>query len=402
MNKKTFKGITIGILIALISFTGILFNSLTQKVNAKNSIINSKEITEMKKVIHKENYTFSIANNLSVKYPKAPAKDIVKTNKNKLFKNNIIQLVGTTTLPSKFDWRKRNGVTSIKDQGYGSDSGNCWAFATTGILESNIKIQDKVTVDLSEQFLMSCNKDGLSNQGGWEQHKMHMNPGAVLEKDLPYTKSSNQYIDNFRHPYKIDGYGYVKNNVKTIKEIIKKYGAIYTTVTSDDYFQYYSGGIYNRNNTSTVNHAVILVGWDDTKGAWILKNSWGTNWGDKGYMYIKYGVSNIGSYSSYIVYKDGISDAEAMISIADQVQQRIKNNISKYKNLSRYKILSDLYFYTNPTSSEPVRTNNTSYEKYTFKDHSSITVKYYYGYDIEKTLVTDIKNMGWLFEKVVK
>ena len=55
-----------------------------------------------------------------------------------------------------------------------------------------------------------------------------------------------------------------------------------------------------------VNHAVVLVGWNDnvgTNGAWILRNSWGTNWGEKGYMYIGYGISNVGSCANYIDYK---------------------------------------------------------------------------------------------------
>jgi hypothetical protein len=69
----------------------------------------------------------------------------------------------------------------------------------------------------------------------------------------------------------------------------------------------YSGGVFTIDESSAcgggVNHAVILVGWDDDYGAWRLKNSWGTGWGESGYMWIQYGISNIGTNAAYVAYE---------------------------------------------------------------------------------------------------
>lgn len=82
-----------------------------------------------------------------------------------------------------------------------------------------------------------------------------------------------------------------------------QYDPVTTGIAVDSYFQSYTGGVFNYNYTGEVNHGINLVGWDDNKGAWILKNSWGTGWGENGYMYIKYGVSRVGKAAAYVVYK---------------------------------------------------------------------------------------------------
>ena len=78
----------------------------------------------------------------------------------------------------------------------------------------------------------------------------------------------------------------------------------------DNTFQAYSGGIFNTNESceGVINHAVVLVGWNDnngTDGYWILRNSWGTSWGIGGYMHIAYGVSQVGYGANFIEYAGG-------------------------------------------------------------------------------------------------
>ena len=224
------------------------------------------------------------------------------------------------SLPSSFDWRSHNGVTPIKDQG---NCGDCWAFSTVGALESQIRLQNNKSVDLSEQYLLSCNVDGYSCNGGWWAHPYHMNkdgqdnngPGAVLAAEKPYTGTDSACGGKYDHPYKIYDWAYVASDdavptVQAIKQAIYTYGPISAGVYAGSYFQAYSGGIFNTSESSDkINHAIMLVGWNDDlgpgKGYWILRNSWGTSWGESGYMRIRYGISQVGFGANFIEYGSG-------------------------------------------------------------------------------------------------
>jgi len=210
-------------------------------------------------------------------------------------------------LPLKHDWRELGGVTPVKDQG---NAGTCWAFATTGPLEHAIKIKDNIDVDLSEQFLVAYNKEGYGVDGGWFAHEYHENPGAVLEFDFPYTANEEPIWDNptYNHIYKIKNWYYVNSSRAVasawdIKQAIYKYGSVAAAVYADNTFVNYKRGIYSGSKSrGQVNHAIMLVGWDDIQGVWILKNSWGTGWGENGYMRIRYGVNQVGFAANYVVY----------------------------------------------------------------------------------------------------
>jgi C1A family cysteine protease len=229
---------------------------------------------------------------------------------------------GFLLLPAAFDWLS-NGVTPIKDQG---GCGSCWAFSTVGALESKILIQTGVTVDLSEQYLVSCNLSGWSCGGGWFAHDYHMDlsgqdnngPGAVLAAAKPYTGTDAACGGTYAHAYSITGWNYIDSDTPVpstdaIKQAIYTYGPVSIAVCAGPYFQAYSGGVFNTDESSycgsnVINHAVVLVGWNDnggTDGYWILRNSWGTSWGLSGYMYIGYGMSQVGYDANYVEYAIG-------------------------------------------------------------------------------------------------
>ena len=218
------------------------------------------------------------------------------------------------SLPSSFDWQDQNGCTPIKNQG---SCGSCWAFGTVGPLECNIQIKDGVTVDLSEQWLVSCNQEGYGCDGGWwvhEYHEWETDPcggtGAVLEGDFPYVAWDAPCNCPYPHAYQIDSWSYVGTPwtvppVDSLKQAIMDYGPISVAVYVNSAFQGYTGGVFNSCGSSAVNHAVVLVGWDDNQGSngvWIMRNSWGTGWGESGYMRIEYGCSSIGYHATYVDY----------------------------------------------------------------------------------------------------
>jgi C1A family cysteine protease len=222
-------------------------------------------------------------------------------------------------LPPSCDWRLSNGVTPIKDQG---NCGSCWAFSTVGPLESLILLEGGGTVDLSEQYLVSCNLSGWSCGGGWFAHDYHMDlsgqdnngPGAVLAAEDPYTGTDAACKATYDHPYSLPSWSYIGSedavpSTEAIKQAIYTYGPVSVAVCVGPYFEGYSGGIFNTDESSAgINHAVVLVGWNDnggTDGYWILRNSWGASWGESGYMRIGYGVSQVGYAANFIEYAGG-------------------------------------------------------------------------------------------------
>jgi transcriptional regulator CtsR len=203
----------------------------------------------------------------------------------------------TVAIPSLFDWNAQGKCTPIKNQG---QCGSCWAFASIGSYECALKIflinQD---IDLSEQFLLHCSTDGNGCNGG-SCAFLSMKNGVPLESCAPYQGSQTGCsCDKF---FPIQASYSVASDLESLKEAIYNNGPIFTTVAATNAFLAYTGGVFDNNSTTApINHAVVLVGWDDTKKAWRLRNSWGTGWGESGYMWISYGCLKIGSYSSYAV-----------------------------------------------------------------------------------------------------
>ncbi len=227
-------------------------------------------------------------------------------------------------LPSSYNWCALGKCPPIKDQ---KTCGSCWAFSTVGALEANILIHDGVTRDLSEQYLISGNTEGYSCVSGYFAHDYHQwkipsgepAAGAVYEDDFPYQAADVPLNPPHTHHEKIASWQYVGNSgsvpsVSAIKQAILDHGPVSAAVYAGYWFEHYSGGVFQTSEGSgSVNHAIVLVGWDDANQAWILRNSWGPYWGidggggQRGYMLIKYGTSMVGYAANYVVY-EGTSD----------------------------------------------------------------------------------------------
>jgi len=231
-------------------------------------------------------------------------------------------------LPSAFNWCDLGACTPVRDQGY---CGSCWAFSTVGPLESNILIHDSLEKDLSEQYLLSCNTDGDDCGGGWFAHDYHQwkippgepEAGAVYEADFPYVGWDAPCNPPHTHHETIVDWDYVSypNSVPPvadIKQAIYEHGPVSVAVCTKpgSAFNIYSGGIYEANECTGVNHAVVLVGWDDTQGTngiWYLRNSWGPYWGEGGYMRIGYGINSVGWAANYVVYQPTCFDLDTQV-----------------------------------------------------------------------------------------
>jgi C1A family cysteine protease/predicted secreted protein len=222
-------------------------------------------------------------------------------------------------LPTAFNWCDQEICPPVRDQGA---CGSCWAFATVAPFESLIKLNDGVTLDLSEQYLVSCNIDGWSCGGGAWAHDYHewkippgeLAAGVVSEADFPYVAHDIACTPPHEHPAKLDDWAFVNPDVHEpspaeIKEAIYEHGPLAIGVCVGEAFVEYSEGVFAQDvdcGGTSVNHNVVLVGWDDAQGshgAWYLRNSWGPEWGESGYMRIAYGVSDVGWDATYVKYK---------------------------------------------------------------------------------------------------
>lgn len=207
-----------------------------------------------------------------------------------------------TAVPATFDWRNVNGtnyVTGIRNQG---NCGSCWAFATTAALESNVLIATGANTNLSEQILVSCGNAGSCN-GGYPTTASSFirDTGLAAESYYPYTATDGVCATALSGwqavASRITSWHYVGNttnpSVDQIKSELVTYGPLVTTFDVYSDFYYYSGGVYQYTSGSYQGgHAVLIVGYDDAGQYFLVKNSWGTGWGESGYFRIAYSELN--------------------------------------------------------------------------------------------------------------
>lgn len=224
-----------------------------------------------------------------------------------------------------FTWLERGMITPVK---YQAQCGSCWAFTSAAVVESNYLIRRNVTLDLSEQHFLDCaeaqqpmyrngqvyyvkNKAGTC-QGGWygPVFEYLRTNSAALESQIPYKNAQGVCRVSNTDKYKIVAWGYVKPDagiptVSEMKEALCKYGPIAACVKVTPALQAYRSGIFDEfapvSGERDINHAITIVGWDDGRESYLVKNSWGTQWGDKGYVWIKYGCNNIGYGAAWVV-----------------------------------------------------------------------------------------------------
>lgn len=269
-----------------------------------------QELQQMQQIIKEKGYTFEVGDNPAMQYdlkqlcgfdPTLKPADDAPEFTVELSNGQPANIQAQAALPSRYI----GYYTSVKNQG---SCGSCWAFSCVAGFEGIIRKYSGSSVDLSEQYLLSCNNYGYGCSGGYfSAHNMHVNPGAVYESCFPYVGYKASCKSSCSHPYNLYNWRYIGSSggvpsTSSIKSAIYNYGSVCAAVAADSYFQGYSGGVFNRCYSSSVNHAIILCGWDDSYGAWLLKNSWGTGWGQSGLMWIKYGCNRVGYGANYVLW----------------------------------------------------------------------------------------------------
>lgn len=209
--------------------------------------------------------------------------------------------------PSEFDWRDHNYVTSVKRQG---TCGGCYAFAAVGHLEFWYKKMSGKLKSLSIQQALDCSapeSDGCDG-GLMEDVYYHSYWNPIAPEKFDRWKGHDGFCKTRKlHPYvEVDTYVSMSDEFNDpvesqLAKNIHTYGPIPVAVdSSGSHFELYSSGILRNNHCGkNVDHAVLVVGY--TPEYWIIKNSWGTSWGQGGYMYLERGKNACGvnSYASF-------------------------------------------------------------------------------------------------------
>ncbi|XP_032513806.2 pro-cathepsin H-like [Danaus plexippus] len=199
------------------------------------------------------------------------------------------------TLPKEYDARMYGLVTSVKDQ---QDCGSCWTFGTTSAVEGALaRINGGRLMRLANQALIDCawGYENFGCDGGTDTGAYHwmLNYGMPTEEEYgPYVnKDGFCRIHNMTQTYKIKGFTNVTPySVEALKVALVNHGPLSVSIDATDMLTYYNGGIYSDSDCSTtnLNHEVTLVGYGELDGEeyWIVKNSWGRDWGVDGYFHI--------------------------------------------------------------------------------------------------------------------
>lgn len=225
---------------------------------------------------------------------------------------SMTRIAAEVELPKHYDMRELERVTPVRDQGL---YGTCWAFASLAALETTLTPQENLM--FSPDHMSLCNSFSLGQNEGGEYTMaiayMASWQGPVYESDDPYGDGkTNPDLKARKHLE--EAQILAPKDYVAIKEAIYKYGAVETSIytqmkTANSWSGYYNRerATYYYNQEATCNHDIIIVGWDDdfpkeyftitpeNDGAFICKNSWGTEFGEDGYFYVSYEDANIGT-----------------------------------------------------------------------------------------------------------
>eukprot|EP00932_Pfiesteria_piscicida_P011412 SRR837773.2258.p1 GENE.SRR837773.2258~~SRR837773.2258.p1 ORF type:complete len:324 (-),score=163.48 SRR837773.2258:9-905(-) len=213
------------------------------------------------------------------------------------------ELLDVSALPDSFDWRSKGAVNPVKNQ---AQCGSCWAFATVANIEGAGFVTNKKLVSLSEQELVDCDKaTGDTGCGGGLPSNAYKDMiqnkiGLELESDYPYAARDGQCKSSqSKEVAFISGWKAISTDEDQIAAALIQYGPLALGINAGP-MQWYFGGIANPwkllCNPKSLDHGVAFVGFGEESGKkfWIIRNSWGPSWGEKGYYRIIRGTGACG------------------------------------------------------------------------------------------------------------
>lgn len=212
--------------------------------------------------------------------------------------NGKYQINDSIIVPMNIDWRKKTVVTHVKNQ---ADCGSCWSFSATGSIEGINAINNGKLLNISEQQLIDCSTDYGNHgcEGGSMDlaFKYAIQNGLCSEEEYPYTAEEGQCQD-CKNVVNITSFQDItSNNEKALKRVVSQQPVSVAIQANTRSFQMYSSGIYSDLSCGNqLDHGVLIVGYGydlfHDMEYWIVKNSWGTQWGEDGYIRMKRNIQD--------------------------------------------------------------------------------------------------------------
>lgn len=223
--------------------------------------------------------------------------------------------LGPQVTDRRLDWSEKIAVDVIAQ----GSCGSCWACATACAMSFQIGIQTgRRTVNVSAQDVLNCSGAG-SCGGGWTAYDAAIKSGYADAKSVPYVGRKTSCRAGVARPYKILAWEYLaadgaKPTDARIKQALVEAGPVWVGIYADRALTAYKPGTIWSSPGRSVNHAVVVIGWDDDRRAWLVRNSWGASWGDRGNFWCRMG-SNVGSGASVAYVTPSWIDQDAAESL---------------------------------------------------------------------------------------
>ncbi|KAL3274151.1 hypothetical protein HHI36_015565 [Cryptolaemus montrouzieri] len=256
-----------------------IFNENLKKIEAHNALYDQGLVSWKMGVNHFSDWTEAEFHDYTHRF-QFPDVDIDAVGR---FKASTV-----SDAPDSIDWRDYGIVTGVKDQG---DCGCCWSFSTIGAVESLAAQTNKRLVSFSEQNLVDCsifgNYTNYGCRGGLMANAFNYvrDKGIETEDEYPYEGVQGECRQK-RIVFQIGGHIAVDDNEEALRQAVAIRPVTVAICTTDKFQNYKSGIFYDDTCVSRINHAVVVVGYGSEKGQdfWIIKNSFGPDWGEEGYI----------------------------------------------------------------------------------------------------------------------